>query len=262
MELYKLMRDGKMTLINGDNILIIDYEEQEQKLAVRFINGETITLSGSDATSAWELFKDEAITNDHNEEAETEGEDEEEDEDQFESINREISVLELQVQRGSVTRIWDAHSLRRSADELDEYWNAKEKRKYKDELKAVRERAYAVADEAETVALTNRIDECARKPIVNNSSVKSILGQLNEAENELKKGRKLTDELRGKIRNAKERVAWHRTKKKLSDAEVALAGGNPAKADKCRREASTTIKQDWAEVFPNEEPPEIEARVE
>jgi hypothetical protein len=59
----------------------------------------------------------------------------------------------------------------------------------------------------------------------------------------------------GKIREAKERVAWYRAKKKLSEYAVAEAGGSSKKAGKLAAEATEILKQDWSLVFPGESPP-------
>lgn len=267
MALYKVTHEGKPTLVNGDNVLTLTYDEQAQQLIIKFINGETLTLSNDSAAEAWRFFSYE-ILNDAVEGGDdessgvndsSESDDEDDDEDPFESINRDIAMLERQVQRNLVTRTYEANSLRRYADDLDEYWKPKKKRELKSQLKEVRARAYAVADAAETQALTNTIRQCLTAQIVNTQSAKVLLRDLEEAEDTLRKTDRLTDELSQNIRRARERVAWHRAKKKLDDAGVAAASGNQKKSDKLRLEADTMLKQDWATVFPDETPPALES---
>lgn len=269
MALYKVTHEGKPTLVNGDNVLTLTYDEQAQQLIIKFINGETLTLSNDSAAEAWRFFSYE-ILNDATEGGDNEAsevssisasdgsEDDEDDEDPFESIKRDIATLERQVQRNLVTRTYEANLLREYANDLGEYWKPKKKRGLKSELEAIRARAYAVADAAETQALTNTIRQCQTVQIVNTQSAKVLLRDLDEAEDTLRKTDRLTDELSQSIRRARERVAWHRAKKKLDDAGVAAASGNQKKSDKLRLEADTILKQDWATVFPDEDPPMLE----
>lgn len=88
--------------------------------------------------------------------------------------------------------------------------------------------------------------------------MKSLLNWLEDAENALRERGNLTEEVQNEVHTAKERFAWHRTKKRLEDAKVAEAGGNFKKAERLRREAAETIRQDWALVFPGESVPSIE----
>ncbi|MDQ1613266.1 MAG: hypothetical protein QOG00_3197 [Pyrinomonadaceae bacterium] len=263
MELYKTTHNGKVALINGNHILTVNFDEDEKQLVIKFDNGETISFSGDEAVAAWDTFTSEIINeefeDDDKEKPATDLNQDEEDEerDPFEDIKRELATIGLQVERRSITSTWDARSLREHAEELGSDWDSKQRKKLKSELNQIREQAYALADEAETIALDNTIDECLTTPIVNTSTVKSILRTLNKAEEDLKRSNKMTDDLSHKIRNAKERLAWFRTKKKLDDAAVTLAGGNQRKSEKYRREAALLIKQDWAEVFPGEPAPEI-----
>jgi len=67
---------------------------------------------------------------------------------------------------------------------------------------------------------------------------------------------KLTPELEKKIRAGKERAALFRTIKKLKEAEV-IANENKPKHEKLIKEADVLLKQDWAEFFPGETPPDL-----
>jgi hypothetical protein len=271
MALYKVTHDGKPILVNGDNVLTISYDEEPQQLTIKFVNGDILTLNGDSAADAWRFFCYE-ILNDavesgdgevsgSNGSSETGGtdDDDEDDDDPFESINRDIALLERQMQRELVTRTYEANLLRRYADDLDEYWKPKKKRELKSQLKEVRARAYAVADAAEAQALANTVNQCLTAQIVNTQSAKVLLRDLDEAEDTLRKTDRLTDELSQNIRRARERVAWNRAKKKLDDASVAAASGNQKKSDKLRLEAETMLKQDWATVFQDEDPPALES---
>lgn len=59
-------------------------------------------------------------------------------------------------------------------------------------------------------------------------------------------------------REGLERCAWHRARKRLDEADVAAGGGNEKKAARLRGEAVVMLRQDWAKVFPGEDPPTIE----
>ncbi len=56
-------------------------------------------------------------------------------------------------------------------------------------------------------------------------------------------------------RQAKTRAAGYRAQKKLDEAAVAEAGGNPKKAARLRAEAVVVLLQDWAGAFPGEPAP-------
>lgn len=202
MTLYKLIQDGRPTLINGDHILSVTYEEESRKLEIRFINGESLTLVDAEAASGWDTFRDYAM----NEEDETDHDEEDDDtepREDLEEINSMIVSLEDQVRNKGVTRGPEAYRLRSHADSLGEYWGYKKRQQLADEIKATKQRAYKVADEAEVVELTNEVSDCLTTPIATQTSVKSILRRLNEAESELKRKGALSDELKTNIRGAR-----------------------------------------------------------
>jgi hypothetical protein len=267
MELYRLTRNGKPALINGSQVITITYDEKARQLEVKFINSEVFALDGDDAASAWAVFDAEVLNGDDtdgsDERPELDADDEDEDEDEernpLERVGHQLDDLENQLQRGLVTRSWEARLLRDKINDMGGYWDRKRRKQYGEELKRVKERANALADQAEIQAQTNTINKCLTAQIVNTSSVKSILRDLDHAADELQLREQLSDDLKQKIRTAKERLAWHRAKKKLDDSRVAEAGGSRVKGEKYRREAEMMLRQDWTLIFPDEQPPELEA---
>ncbi|MCA1631826.1 MAG: hypothetical protein LC785_15435 [Acidobacteria bacterium] len=253
MNFLRVTHDGVSSVINLALVIQARYEQSSQQLHIKFTNGETVTLLGEEGERVWMLLSLEAGADD----------DYDPDEDEvvgdFDIINQEISDLENQVKNNSVTRTWDAQRLRNSADELGNYWTSKKKKELAEEIKGVKARAYSVADEAEISAYTNMVDACLAATFTTSASVKSILRKLNQTEDELKRGKKLTDALKQKIRKGKERAAWYRAKKKLDEARVAEAGGNIIKHDKYRREAEALLRQDWSVIFPSEQSPDVDS---
>jgi hypothetical protein len=262
MELVKITHDGKPTLINGDHVISVAYEEEKQRLEIKLITGEALMLDGDDAVGAWTTFSAEAINDDSDSEDERDGlnadNEDEEEREPFERINHELDDLENQLKRNLTTRSWEARLLRDKTNEMDEYWGKKKRKEHAEELKRVKERANALAEEAEIQAHTNTINKCMTAQIINASSVKSILRDLDNSADELRLKDKLSDELSQKVRTAKERLAWHRAKKKLDESRVAEAGGSHIKGEKYKREAETLLEQDWTLIFPNEQPPQWE----
>jgi hypothetical protein len=265
VELYRLTRSGKPALINGSQVITITYDEKARRLEVKFINGEVFTLDGDDAESAWAVFDAEVLNDDDadggDERPELDADDDDEDEERnpLERVTRQLDDIENQLQRGLVTRSWEARLLRDKINDMGGYWDRKKRKQYGEELKRVKARANALADQAEVQAQTNTINKCLTAQIVNTSSVKSILRELDHAAEELQLREQLSDDLKQKIRTAKERLAWHRAKKKLDDSRVAEAGGSRVKGEKFRREAEMMLRQDWTLIFPDEQPPDLEA---
>lgn len=262
MKLYKLTHNHKPTLINGNHVISINYEEEKRLLEIKLINGDALTLNGDDAAKAWAVFDDEVVndeSNERDERTDLDAEDEDEEErNPFERVNRELDELENQLKRNLVTRSWEARLLRDKTNEMDAYWDKKKRKDHAEELKRVKERANRLADEAEMQTHTNTINKCMTAQIINASSVKSILRDLDHAAEELRLRDKLSAELNQKIRSAKERLAWHRAKKKLDESSVAEAGGSLNKSEKYKREAEMILKQDWTLIFPDEQPPQLD----
>jgi predicted nucleic acid-binding Zn-ribbon protein len=259
MPFIKLIHDGIPTVINPELILVAGYEEAKQRLQIRFAGGETVIVQGQEAERVWALFSREAELYEGDDQAEIDEADEDEVTDDFEDINQEMADLETQLADGNITRLWAGQRLRDSARNLGSYWPTKKKRALSEELKKVKERALAIADQAEMAALSNMINECLRAAFTSSVSVASTVKKLTEVQVELQRRKKLTPELKQQIREGKERAARHRARKKLNDAQIAQAGGSLIKYEKYKREAEAILKQDWATIFPKEQLPSFES---
>jgi DNA repair exonuclease SbcCD ATPase subunit len=200
----------------------------------------------------WEIFNSKPATGDD------EAWERDDARDDLKGINQELTELRNKLKRNVQISMWEVESLRERADELGNEWNAASLAEFADELRKAKEEATTIADQAETSARLQVIDESLSQTIHNVSSVQSIFRQLKEASEFLESRDQLTDELKEKIRQGKERAAWYRAKKKLADADVAEAGGSHIKAPKLRKEAAVLLAQDWAVAFPDEEPPTIQ----
>ncbi|HEY0073732.1 MAG TPA: hypothetical protein VGB77_06485 [Abditibacteriaceae bacterium] len=187
--------------------------------------------------------------------------------EELELLKENLAVLSRKIACKERIHLFEGQNLRYSADYIEKTWCSKiartiytriDQTQFNTEFEEIKKRVYPVADEAEFLAYAQLIEETQSQAIFNTSSVQSIYRQLNEATAHLESHGILTDDLRQKIRQSRERAAWHRAKKKLSEAEVAIAGGTSAKAEKLKREAAVLIAQDWSVAFPGETPPDLQ----
>ena len=257
MSFIRIIHDGIPFVINLELIVSAGYKEANKHLDIRFSGGETMTLAGQDAERVWGLFSRESERDEVYYQEEVDDSDDDEASDDFEEINQEISDLEAQLTGGNITRPWTAERMRNNAKDFGKYWPSKKKKALAEEIKKVKEKAFAIADQAETVAYSNTINQCLTAAFTTSSSVTSTIKKLTEVQVELQRRKKLTPESKQKIREGKERAAQHRAKKKLAEAHVAKAGGSLIKYDKYKREAEAILKQDWETVFPKEQAPSL-----
>ena len=259
MSFVKITQDGMLSVINLAFVIRADYKERDKTLAIKFSDGETMTLNADEAERVWELIVGECELDDEYLREAVDELDDDETVDDFEQIKEELATLQAQVLEGSVTRPWAAERLRNDAKELGRYWPSKKKRGLADELKKIKETANAVADQAEIVAYSNVIDQCMTTAFTTSASVTSTVKRLIEAGAELQRRKLLTPELTQRIRDAKQRAALHRANKKLQEAHVAKAGGSVIKYEKYKREAEVILKQDWLAIFPKERAPSLDS---
>ncbi len=200
-------------------------------------------------------LSDEVTIDDDEEEKEYE-EEIEKAKEEIEKFKKEIEKLKKKMKAADIDDddIEDFESL---AEDLDEYWERKIKKKFKKEVKYLKDEALKVIEEARKVYHIQNIDNALKVVIHSISSVERIIEELNEAYKYLLNNKLFNDEYKDKIRKGKERAIWFRAKKKLDDADVAEGGQNLKKAEKLRGEAKILIKQDWIRAFPDEEPPVI-----
>jgi hypothetical protein len=242
MNIFVTGEDGEVIAINADHIVHAKFNEKRRALSLAFIGGSSLELSGINATEVWKNLY------------ETEDEDHEElDEKELEDIEKMVTALENDVIRNRVDSFWDIQRIGESIDFLPE--NIPEElltrtSKLKDHAKAVIAKAIASY-------YTKEINECNATRIATAASINSILRKLDGIEDALSEGDAITDVLLKKIREAKERVALFRAKKKLDESSVAEAGGSSKKANKLTAEAAEILKQDWLMVFPGESTPPI-----
>jgi predicted nucleic acid-binding protein len=242
-----------------DLIVSAGFKEANGQLHIKFSGGDELTLVEEEAERVWALFSRESELYEDDDQGEIDEADEDEVTDDFEDINREMANLETQLADGNITRLWAGQRLRDSVRNLGSYWPSKKKRALSEEIKKVKERALAIADQAEMAALSNMIHECLMAAFTSSVSVASTVKKLTEVQVELLRRKKLTPELKQQIREGKERAARHRARKKLNDALIAKAGGSLIKYEKYKREAEAILKQDWATIFPKDQPPSFES---
>jgi hypothetical protein len=149
-------------------------------------------------------------------------------------------------------QLWDFDSLRMTASNMDDYLDPRVKAMLLNQIQALQHEAAIVADKAEVAAHSRIITDAGSQVIHSASSVRSIIGTVDDSVNFLRSKNKLSPDNEDLARKAKERAARYRSQRKLDEADVAEAGGNAKKAEKLRKEAAVILTQDWAQAFPGQ----------
>jgi len=146
--------------------------------------------------------------------------------------------------------------LRELLEELGEEWSERLKKELSEEVASLREIGSEIAEKMEEQYYNDDLN------LIESEKIKFSRGSeiiaINNIDEYFQSRNIMTDKIRKKIRKIRERIAWARAKDKLLKAEVANGSGNEKKAEKLIKEAKVLLKQDWAQYFPNESPPDIE----
>ncbi len=176
---------------------------------------------------------------------------------EIEILRNDIKEIELQIKEKRIIK-YKIENINNHLDDLSIYWQKKIQEQLNNEVCKIKDDGYAIIKNALIEFHKNNIENSLTNLIKSISSVLRIIDTLNEAEEFLIKNNMINEELQNKIRKGRERCAWTRVRKKLDDADIAEAVQNIKKKEKLRAEAKVLIKQDWALVFPNEEPPKLD----
>lgn len=171
-------------------------------------------------------------------------------------LQTKVNSLKTKLETDAPIRYWDAN-LSFSETIIGKTWSPDVREvlgKELDELKAVMP---DILDRATKAGYYQLLDETLAAPIHNVVSSRNILDDIEKVIKFFTSRNLFDEELKDRVRQSRERIAWHRAKKKLADAKVAEAGGNLKGVAKRRSEAEALLAQDWAEVFPEETPPLI-----
>lgn len=153
--------------------------------------------------------------------------------------------------------LWDAQGLVRASDSLGNYGDPTVREEFQDEITLLRAEAKEVADAAEVAAHEHTVNQSLNQVIHNTSSVKSIIADIDQAIESLRRQGRLAAHIVIAARLGKERAARYRSQKKIDDAKVAEAGGSKTKGERLRREGAELMAQDWAQAFPGEPSPSV-----
>lgn len=151
--------------------------------------------------------------------------------------------------------LWEARSLLAASERIGEYYETNIQDTFRSEINSLRAEAKEVAIEAEVAAHEHEIHQALTQTIYNSGSVKAIIENIDHSLISLQRMSRLQEKTVLQAREGKARAARYRCQKKLDEAEVAEVGGNGSKAQKLRREAAVLLSQDWAQAFPDEQPP-------
>lgn len=260
MDLLKVDIEGKEVLINLDLMIKASFDEASKHLQLKLIDGEVVSIN--EAEKLWSYLRYVYVTshpefNDDKDEVEdiVDGDSTTDDylSNGFDSFENRLDEVEERIKEKIISNVWEAEKIYNQIS-MDSWISRQDKQRYKTLLL----RAKKAVDDARFVVSVKHIEACQHATLINLGSVKKVVREVIEAQNQLKIDRKLTPELEQKIRVAMERAAWFRAKKKLDEAEVAKAGGSEHKHQKLIEEAKVLLKLDWVEIFSGEQPPEIQ----
>lgn len=176
------------------------------------------------------------------------------------SFEKKLEEIDRRIQERESLSVWEYEELSDEAKHLEEYWPKDFTDKHKENIARLKSEGMRLAKLVKFTAHYQIVEESQKANYQSITSAQSVVRQLNEAFNYFKKEKLLTDEIKSDICKGKERAAWYRARKKLSEAEVSEAGGNFARATKLRSEANVLLSQDWSTIFPGESAPKIEAK--
>jgi len=157
------------------------------------------------------------------------------------------------------------HFVRELAEEVEIrscVWPESVREELREEIAEIKHEANQLADEMAIRYYSDVVLASKTGAIFSINSVRGIIETLSWAEAELQKRVALNDNLREEIRREKERCAWFRAKKKLSEMKVAEKSGSRVKAARLKREAQAVLEQDWLEIFRDEKCPALIYRCE
>lgn len=175
----------------------------------------------------------------------------------LERLREQIDRVKAGILSGNRQGLWDSQGLRQLAQGVDDFLDPRVKAILLTDVQNLQEEANRVADEAEIAGHISGIREAASQIIHNSSSVRSIVASVDESIAFLRSKSKLSPDMEKAARQAKERAVRYRAQKKVDEAAVAEAGGNPKKAEKLRNEARVLLSQDWCQSFPGEPAPTV-----
>jgi hypothetical protein len=176
------------------------------------------------------------------------------------SRNLDRSRADVQRIRASVSApgsqlMWEADAVVRNIDSWISNTDSAVRDQHRDAIAVLQTEAAGVAEAAKVATYEHAIRKALTQTLHTASSVRSIIGAIDQAVDALRGCGKLTDQVAGLARQGKERAARFRYQKKSDEAKVAEAGGSKSKAQRLRREALELLAQDWAQAFPGEQPP-------
>lgn len=177
--------------------------------------------------------------------------------EQLDRLEEEIERLRSRIEEsflGGVNR-WDVDGLERTASYTGSGWNDALQQRFGPRLEQLRADAARVAREGRITVARSQLEEALEGRIANVTSVARIRTTLVEVEELLQALGALGPGEAANLRAARERIGRYRSEKRFDQAEVARAGGNEKKASRLEREAAVMLAQDWADLFPNEQPP-------
>jgi len=144
------------------------------------------------------------------------------------------------------------------ANRLGEDWPKSVKDVLHEEIAQIRQEAHKLVDELQIRDYSDAILVSKKRNICNINSARGILKTLSSAEDMLREKGALNDDLCQEVRRERERCAWFRAKRKFLEIEVAEKSGNRSKAARLKKEAQAILEQDWRNIFPNEQCPNID----
>jgi hypothetical protein len=177
--------------------------------------------------------------------------------DELEELREELNELRADVTKGDELEVGEGESIQRRILYAGYNWSPATRRALEAEVAELQRQASGIAEEVEPAAHRQLVEECKAKTFYNTVSVEDLYRELRSAEEFFAKNGGVPADIARSIREAKERGAWFRARRKLNEAEIASAAGNARKAERLRKEAAAMLEQDWRHAFPGEPAPPI-----
>ena len=176
----------------------------------------------------------------------------------MEKTRRQLAELEELLDGEVPTNSWDLPDAGEFVRQMDTSWDETLKKLHPEEYQQLRTRASNIVDQVAGAYYLRTISEVLESPAISTAKQKIQLKKLRSAQAHLLRIGKMDEATKEQVSSAMRVLAWARARKMLDDAEVAEAGDNDKKGAKLRAQAKAVLKQDWAMVFGQTVPLNIE----
>ena len=172
-------------------------------------------------------------------------------------FKKDVKKLAKNIEKEKVDK-WELSRLAERAEELQEEYEEDIIEQLDHEIEEIHEMLAPLLKEGEIICAKTKLQDACSRMIYNISSIKSIVSDVDEALSDLEQNGALEYEHEEMAKEAKERCAVYRAKKKMLDVEIAENSGNYTKALKLKAEANALLMQDWKSIMKDTNYPDVD----